>query len=74
VSGRIVSVGTIGYRSLDIPSRPQHGIDGPHHNLFRANQAPKDSPQPCKCFWQPIGAVSPSGLPANAIPIEPFVD
>jgi RHS repeat-associated protein len=71
VSGIIVPVGTIAYRPLDTPSRPQHGIDGPHYNIFRANQYPAPK---CDCFWQPIGAVPPVNLPAGAIPIEPFVN
>ena len=72
VSGKVVPVGTVAYRQLDTPSGPQHGISGPHYNLYRANQAPSTSPQPCKCFWQPIGAAGQDALPANAIPIEPF--
>ena len=71
VSGRIVPVGTIGYRPLDTPSRPQHGITGPHYNTFRANQYPYPK---CDCFWQRIGAVSPAYLPVGAIPIEPFAN
>jgi hypothetical protein len=74
VSGRIVPLGTISYRPLDTPDKPQHGIVGPHYNLYKANQAPRNAPQPCKCFWQPIGAVAPADLPADAIPIEPFAN
>lgn len=74
ISGKIVPVGTIGYRPLDNPSKPQHGIIGPHYNVLRANQAPRASSKPCFCFWQPAGAVPPSGLPAGAIPIEPFAN
>ncbi|GAB3785815.1 RHS repeat-associated core domain-containing protein [Dyella agri] len=74
VSGKIVRIGTISYRPLDTPTRPQHGIDGPHYNIYKANQAPRNSPRPCKCFWQPIGAVPPSGLPSDAIPMEPFAN
>jgi RHS repeat-associated protein len=74
ISGRIVPVGTVGYRPLDTPSRPQHGIIGPHHNLLIANQAPRNSPKPCKCFWQPAGAVSPGNLPRGAIPVERFAN
>jgi hypothetical protein len=73
VSGKVVAVGTIGYRPLDTPDRPQHGIDGSHYNLLKANQIPKGNPVgECDCFWQPIGAVSPTDLPAGAIPAEPF--
>ena len=74
ITGKIVPIGTIAYRPLDTPSRPQHGIDGPHHNLYRANQAPRNSSKPCKCFWQRAGAVSPENLPPNVIPIEPFAN
>jgi RHS repeat-associated protein len=68
VSGRIVIPGTIAFRPLDTPDRPQHGVVGPHYNLYRANQNPTN----CQCFWQNIGAVSPVDLPPGAIPIEPF--
>ncbi len=76
VSGKTVPVGTIAYRPLDTPpsQKVQHGISGPHYNIYKANQAPRNSPQPCKCFWQPVGAVSPADLPSNAIPIEPFAN
>ena len=68
VSGKLVPVGTIAYRPLDTPSSPQHGIVGPHYNLYRANKNPNNG----RCFWQSIGAVKPQDLPAGAIPIEPF--
>ena len=71
VSGRIIPVGTIAYRPLDTPTKPEHGIVGPHYNIYKANQIPSPN---CNCFWQPIGAVPPSGLPATAIPIEPFAN
>ncbi|MBK9260594.1 MAG: hypothetical protein IPM54_12320 [Polyangiaceae bacterium] len=74
VSGRIVPVGTMSYRPLDTPAKPQHGVIGPHYNIYRANQAPSTSPLPCRCFWQPIGAVSPADLSIDAIPIEPFAN
>lgn len=70
VSGTIVPVGTTGYRPLD--PVPGHGVPGPHHNLFVCNQAPINSPVPCKCFWQKIHAVPPPP-PAGSIPIEPFL-
>lgn len=70
VSGKVVPVGTIGYRPMDTPSKPQHGIVGPHFNIYKANQNPNN----CQCFWQSIGAVPPTDLPAGAIPIEPFVN
>ena len=71
VSGQTVAVGTIAYRPLDTPSKPEHGIVGPHYNIYKANQIPSPN---CNCFWQSIGAVSPSGLPAGAIPIQPFLN
>ena len=74
ISGKVVPVGTIAFRPMDTPSKPEHGIDGPHFNLLRANQAPRGTPQPCKCFWQPIGAVRPGQVPAGAIPAEPFAN
>ncbi len=76
ISGRIVPLGTIAFRPLDeLPDDViQHGIRGSHYNIYKANQAPKNSPQPCKCFWQPAGAVSPTTLPAGAIPIELFAN
>ena len=61
-------MGTIAYRPLDLPNGAQHGIVGPHYNLYIANQNPNN----CRCFWQPVGAVEPGDLPASAIPIEPF--
>jgi len=76
VTGRIVALGTIAYRPLDTPpaGKVQHGIEGPHYNIAKANQAPRSSSKPCWCFWQPIGAVRPQDLPANAIPIEHFAN
>jgi RHS repeat-associated protein len=75
VSGMIVPVGTIGYR-LDILSENvrQHGIYGSHYNLYKANQAPRNSARPCKCFWQPIGAVPASEPVFGSIPIENFAE
>jgi hypothetical protein len=72
----VSDAGTIGHRSMDIlPSDTiQHGISGSHYNLYRANQAPRNSPRPCKCFWQAIGAVRPDELPLGAVHIEPFAD
>jgi RHS repeat-associated protein len=70
VSGKIVPIGTVGYRPMDTPSKPQHGISGSHYNLLKANQNPNN----CQCFWQPIGAVRPVDLPAGAMPVEPFAN
>jgi hypothetical protein len=54
------------------PGEVEQGIAGPHYNMYKANQAPRNSPEPCKCFWQPLKAVPAAALPPNAIPIEPF--
>jgi len=72
VSGKTVPVGAIGYRPLDTPppGKIEHGIAGPHYNIYKANQNPNN----CQCFWQPQGAVPPSALPPGAIPIEPFAN
>jgi RHS repeat-associated protein len=72
VSGKIVDLGQIAYRPLDTPppGKPQHGIEGPHYNIYMAHQNPNN----CQCFWQPIGAVAPADLPPGAIPIEPFAN
>jgi hypothetical protein len=74
VSGRIVAVGTIGYRPLDVipDDVRQHGVFGSHHNLFKANQMPAPK---CDCFWQKLKDVAkPGDLQPNWIPIEPFVN
>ena len=70
VSGKVVPTGTIAYRPMDTPSKPEHGIAGPHYNIYKANQNQKN----CQCFWQPMGAVTPANLPPGSIPIEPFVN
>lgn len=73
VSGRIVPVGTVGYRPLDVipDDQMQHGVYGSHHNMFVAQQNPNN----CQCFWQKQKYVlKPGNLPAGAIPIEPFVN
>jgi len=70
VNGTVVPIDTVAYRYDYLPpNKRQHGIDGEHFNLYRANQNPKN----CKCFWQDIGA---SGGPfdPNWIPIVPFAD
>ena len=76
ITGRIVPVNTIAYRPLDIipDNEKQHGVYGSHHNIFIAKQAPKSSPQPCKCFWQKQKYVlKPHQLTLGMIPIEPFI-
>ena len=71
VDGTTVPVGTIGYRPMDTPppGKVEHGISGPHFNLYKANQNPNN----CQCFWQPIGAAPPP-LQPNWIPIQPFAN
>lgn len=71
IDGTIVPVGTIGYRPMDTPpaGKVEHGISGPHYNLYEANQNPNN----CQCFWKPIGAVRPP-LQPNWIPIQPFAN
>lgn len=72
VSGKVVPLGTIAYRPMDTPppGKAEHGITGPHYNIYKANQNPKN----CQCFWQAQGAVAPTNLPPGAIPIEPFAN
>lgn len=72
VSGKVVPVGTIAYRPMDTPpaGKVEHGITGPHYNIYKANQNPKN----CQCFWQSQGAVAPANLPPGAIPIEAFAN
>jgi hypothetical protein len=71
ITGRVVAVGTIGYRPLDVlsPTTIQHGIQGSHHNIYSAQQNPHNG----QCFWKPEGAVKEGALPSGSIPIEPFV-
>jgi RHS repeat-associated protein len=75
-SGKIVPLGTIAFRPLDTPppGKIEHGIEGPHYNIYKANQYPRNSPSPCDCFWQPLGAVEAAALPPGAMPIEPFLN
>ena len=73
LSGKVVPVGTVGYRPLDIipNNEMQHGIYGSHHNIFVANQNPNN----CQCFWQKQKFVlKPDQLTSDMIPIEPFVN
>jgi RHS repeat-associated protein len=72
ISGRIVAIGTIGYRPLDIipDNVKQHGVYGSHHNIFVANQNPKN----CMCFWKKQKYVlKPEQITPDMIPVEPFV-
>jgi RHS repeat-associated protein len=63
----IPPVGTLAYRPLDTPSKPQHGIDGPHYNMYEMHQSPYPA---CICFWHRLKAIPPP-LPPEAIPIVP---
>ncbi|TVO52254.1 RHS repeat-associated core domain-containing protein [Denitromonas halophila] len=74
VSGRIVPVGTIAYRPLDVipDDVMQHGVYGSHHNLFQANQYPYPK---CDCFWQKLKDVAkPWEIKQDWIPIEHFAN
>ncbi|MEC4749043.1 hypothetical protein U2W12_11305 [Methylomicrobium sp. Wu6] len=76
VTGRFVIIGTIGYRPLDIISdnEMQHGVFGSHHNIFIAKQAPRGTPQPCRCFWAKQKYVlKPWELTGDMVPVEEFV-
>ena len=71
VSGRIVPIGTIGYR-LDMvpPSKPHYPFEGSHYHIFEAHQSPY--PQ-CRCFWHEIKIIDELiGAPLGAIPVEYF--
>ncbi|KRW62034.1 hypothetical protein AO726_01015 [Pseudomonas sp. TTU2014-080ASC] len=73
VSGRIIPVGTLGYRPLDVipDDQMQHGVYGSHHNMFIAHQNPNN----CQCFWQKQSYVlKPEQLPATAVPMEHFAN
>jgi RHS repeat-associated protein len=74
VSGRIIPVGIIGYRPLDVipDTVMQHGVYGSHHNIFIANQYPHPK---CDCFWAKQKWVSkPEDLQSNWVPVEPFAN
>ncbi|MHB1678033.1 MAG: DUF6531 domain-containing protein [Sulfuriferula sp.] len=74
VSGKIVPVGTVAYRPLEIIPYDvkQHGIYGSHHNLFIANQYPYPK---CDCFWAKQSRVAkPDEIQPSWIPIEPFAN
>ena len=71
ISGKIVPVGTIGYR-LDMvpPSKPHYPFEGSHYHIFEAHQSPY--PQ-CRCFWHEIKIIDELiGAPPGAIPVEYF--
>lgn len=73
-AGRIVPVGTVGYRPLDVipDTEMQHGVYGSHHNMFIANQYPYPK---CDCFWAKQKWVAkPDALQPSWVPVEPFVN
>lgn len=74
VSGKIVPVGTVAYRPLDVipDDVKQHGVYGSHHNIFVAKQYPHPK---CDCFWQKQNWVAkPNQIQPAWIPIEPFAN
>ncbi|UEP36352.1 hypothetical protein LL998_01395 [Burkholderia ambifaria] len=74
VSGKIIAVGTFGYRPLDVipDNEMQHGVYGSHHNIFQANQSPYPK---CICFWAKQKYVlKPEQLTSSMVPIEPFLN
>ncbi len=71
ISGRVVLRGDLAY---DGPhTTHSHGGLQPHVHIFKANQAPRNSPKPCKCFWDRNWDVVPT-VPPGMLPVEPFVD
>jgi len=56
---------------LRFPGQVLDRETGLHYNYFRDYDPAMKN---CQCFWQSVGAVPPSGLPAGAIPIEPFAN
>lgn len=74
ITGRIVPVGTVGYRPLDVipDTEMQHGVYGSHHNIFIANQYPYPK---CDCFWAKQKWVAkPDALQPGWIPMELFAN
>ncbi|WP_256856210.1 RHS repeat domain-containing protein [Rodentibacter genomosp. 2] len=71
VSGKIVPVGTIGYRLDQVPpSKPHYPHLGSHYHIFEAHQSPFPK---CRCFWHETQTIDVSvGPPAGAIPVEYF--
>ena len=72
ISGKIVPVGTIGYR-LDLvpPSKPHYPFEGSHYHFYKANQ----NTDSCRCFWSKAGIADASnGLPSSDyIMVEDFM-
>jgi RHS repeat-associated protein len=79
VTGKVVPLGTFGHHGIDNENRwdiVQHGIRGPHLNVYKANQIPANHPVPkmrCNCFWSEVGTFPPNELPfGNYMWMEPF--
>ncbi len=72
ISGKIVLVGTIGYR-LDMvpPSKPHYPFEGSHYHFYKANQ----NTDSCRYFWSKTGMADASnGLPSSDyIMVEDFM-
>ena len=72
ISGKIVQVGTTGYR-LDMvpPSKPHYPFEGSHYHFYKANQ----NTDSCRCFWSKAGMADASnGLPSSDyIMVEDFM-
>lgn len=72
VNGKIIPVGTIGYRLDQVPpSKPHYPYTGSHYHLYKANQNPNN----CRCFWGKHGMLDVTRgetPPVDAIPAEPF--
>jgi hypothetical protein len=70
LDGTQIPVGTVSFRLDTVPpSKPHFPFEGSHVHLFRANQNPKN----CQCFWKEFNVVAPPP-PADAIPIQPFLN
>ncbi len=70
LDGTQIPVGTVSFRLDNVPpSTPHFPFEGSHVHLFRANQNPNN----CQCFWKEFNVVAPPP-PADAIPIQPFLN
>ncbi|PIT08410.1 hypothetical protein BGI31_05545 [Snodgrassella communis] len=74
ISGKIVLVGTIGYRhDIVPPSKPHYPFLGDHYHLYKASQNPYE----CRCFWHPYRVQDASGgllPPVGSMVVEDFVN
>jgi hypothetical protein len=74
ITGKIVPVGTVGYRPLDVipDDVMQHSVFGSHHNLFIAKQYPAPK---CDCFWaKQKGVAKPNEIQPSWVPVELFAN